>query len=366
MKRLLLLLVSVFLLFSCSTTIEVPYMQPSIIDMGGYRNLAVASVVPYRGYVAPTYVVGADIQVAGFHIFSGYTASTADNIASYATDELVSTLSSTEFFNILPPEITDGIIERGRFGGDISKDFKSMGYDAVLIPRITGMSVSETLYSKPYEDWWVDEDGNRHSRIEFNYYYKQVASIDYTITLIDTESGRIIGQRTFSDTETREDVLDRRWSHLNDVSYLFRRMISSFDYSIIRLLVPTVHVSSVSLMKNKPEDENADKAYDAAKDGNLDLAREVFLEEWQNAKHLPSGYNAALLIAATGDYDDAISLLGEVTSVYSDEKSRNLYRDLLSIRSRNEQAMGQVSGESSIHQTSSSSGNDIYALVMGI
>ena len=83
-------------------------------------------------------------------------------------------------------------------------------------------------------------------------------------------------------------------------------MISSFDYSIIRLLCADSACIQCSLMKNKPEDENADKAYDAAKDGNLDLAREVFLEEWQNAKHLPSGYNAALL-AATGDYDDAIS-----------------------------------------------------------
>ncbi len=368
MRRFLpvLLLLFLCLFFSCSTTIGVSYLQPAAIDMGGYRNLAIASVIPYHGYVAPRYVVGADIHVAGFHVYSGYSEPVSRSIASYATDELVSTLASTRFFNILSPDVTDRVLDRGRFGEDISATFKSMGYDAVLIPRITGMSVSESVYSKPYEEWWVDSDGERHRRIEFNYYYNQIASIDYTLTIIDTETGHIVGQRTYSDTETREGTLDRRWSHLEDVSYLFRRMIRSFNSPIIRLLVPTEREYSVSLMKNKPENGNVERAYDAAKDGFLAEAEAIFEAEWNESHHLPSGYNAALLLAASGDYDAAIDLLGDITTLYSNEDARLLYRDLMAIRTSNEQAIGQVTGESSVQQSGLENNNGVYAMVMGL
>ena len=369
MRKLLIIVAAItfMALVSCSTTITVPYMQPSIIDMGGHRNLAVASVIPYKGYSAPSrYVIGADIHTMGFHVYSGYTVSTADSVADYASRTLYSELSATGFFNLLPPESTDMVLERGRFGADISREFRRLGYDAVLIPRITGMSVNETIYSEPYEDWWVDSEGEKHCRIEFNYYYKQIASIDYTLTVIDTETGSILGQRTYSDTAKREDVLDRSWVRLDDVSYLFRRMINSFSDDILRLLVPTEREYNVSLMSNKPKNESAEAAYEAASDGNLLLSQSIFLSEWEGSHHLPSGYNAALIMAASGDYDGAIDLLSDIMAVSGNADVRTLYRDLVSIRSRNEQAMGQVTGESSVHSSGAVDGNGIYALVMGI
>lgn len=367
MKRIFLVAAFVLLLFaSCSTTITVPYLQPSIIDMGAHRNLAVASVVPYKGYAAPSrFVIGADVHAAGLTIYSGYSSSTSGSVAAYATDQLYSILSSSGFFNILQPDRTDMIIERGKYGYDISSEFRRLGYDAVLIPRITGMSVNETIYSKPYEEWWFDEDGDRHSYIEYNYYYKQIASIDYSLTIIDTESGNIIGQRMYSDTKSREGILDRSWSRLDDVSYLFRSMIRSFNADIIHLLVPTTREYSVSLMSNKPENKEADSAYEAAKNGDYATAERIFISEWKDNKHLPSGYNAALLMASRGNYDGAIDLLTEVTSAYYNADARSLYRDLLSIRSRNEQAMGQVEGTSSVSSHMDARGNGIYALVMG-
>ena len=366
MRKLLFLFISLILVISsCSTSIAVPYMQPSAIDMGGYRNLALASVVPYKGYSAPSVVVGTDIRAAGLRVLSGYTNSTAISTASYATDRLYSTLSSSGFFNILPPDSTDAVITAGYLGGDISESFRKLGYDAVLIPRITGMSVNESVYSVPHDEWWEDRDGDRHHRVEFEYYYRQIVSLDYSITVIDTESGRIVAQRTFSDTDKREDILDRRWMRLEDPSYLFRRIIRSFSDDIENLLVPSYQEYSVSLMSNKPKLEEAESAYDAAKDGNLELAGNLFLSIWEKSNHLPSGYNAALLAAASGDYTKAIDILSSVMEKYNDSDVRSLYRNLLTIRTRNEQAMGQITGESSALELGAPNGNAIYSLVMG-
>ena len=367
MRKLSFLLFSlVLLLFSCTTNMVIPYMQPAAVDMGGYKHLAVASVVPYNGLIAPSgYIAGADVHVAGLHIYSGYRASTSESIAAHATDELYSVLSDSGFFTLLSPERTDSIIKHGFLGSDISGEFRSLGYDAVLIPRISSMSVSETIYSVPDYDWWVDSEGVRHRIVEFDYYFRQIASIDYSITIIDTETGGIISQRTFSDTAKREDILDRRWSRLEDPSYLFRRMIRSFNDEIESLLVPTYNEYDVSLMPNKPKNESVESAYKAAGDGRILEARNAFLDAWESSQHLPSGYNAALLMAATGDFDAALSLLEEVNAAYSSDEARRLYRDLQTVKARNEEALAQISGESSASHVAYDDGNSVYDAVLG-
>ncbi len=365
-KAVLVILSAVLILAGCSTTISVPYLQPSVIDMGGYRNLAVASAVPYSGYVPSSrWVRGIDFRAARYHVYGGFTSSTAASVAAYATDELMDTLSSSGFFNILPPSQTDAILESGSYGMDISEEFRRRGYDAVMIPRITGMTVDEFLYSVPHEVWWRDSDGRKHRRIEYDYYYEQSAHIEYTITVIDTETGRVAARRTFADSDKREDIFNPGWIRLSDTGYLFRRMLRSFNAGILHQFVPIARTYDVSLMKNKPEDKKAEAAYDMAKDGDYEGAEALFLSRWQENSHLPSGYNAALLMAASGSFDDAIALLGEVMDKYSSSDVRMLYRDLQTVRSRNEEAIDQVTGASSASALPADNGNAVYAAAMG-
>ena len=367
MRKVLLIIAVVILAVSCQTTISVPYMRPAAVDMGSYRNLAVASVIPYRPFqTPPMWVASADSHSFGFHIRPGYTASTAANVASYATGELYSSLSSTGFFNLLPPSVTDSVLDLGRYGADISREFRARGYDAVLIPRITSMTVNESIYSVPDYELWTDADGYEHRKVVFDYYYKQVAAIEYTLTVIDTHTGSIIARRAFSDTEEREGSLDQAWSRLDDISYLYRRMIRSFTSEIIRYFVPTHAVYDVTLMDNKPENSHAEEGYERAENGDIIGSRDIFISVWEESPHLPSGYNAALLYAASGDFDSALDLLDSVMARYSNKDVRSLYRDLQTIRSRNTQAMSQVNGTGTFVYPESSDSNSIYGFVMGL
>ena len=103
MRRIIFLCILILLLFvSCSTMVSIPYIEPSVIDMGGYRNLAVASAVPYHGIIPYTsWVPWRDTFSPRFRIRSGFSPSIAASVAEYATTELYSTLSESGFFNLL-------------------------------------------------------------------------------------------------------------------------------------------------------------------------------------------------------------------------------------------------------------------------
>ncbi len=341
-RRLAVLLVAILMLLaSCATEIAVRYMQPSEINMGAYRNLALASVVPYKGFVSSSgWIRTIDIGSAGIRIRPSYSYDITNSIAAYATDRLYSALSSSGYYNILPPSSTDQII---RSSWDESREFRDLGYDAVMIPRIDAMNVDEQVYSVSRTA--TEYDAYTHSYYTYyyyDYYVKQVATITYTISVIDTNTEKIIASRTFQDSRTNTEMIDPDFPRFDKAELLFQRMIRSFDSGIIRLFVPTVRNYNVALMDNKPEIKELKDAYDAAKDGNTEAALSAFIAEWNRSHHVPSGFNAAVLTAALGDIDGAIEIAEEVAGYSSESRVGSLLSDLRRVRKSNEEAEKQL------------------------
>ena len=151
-KYLIVIIVLSFLLTACSTSVRVGYNRPSEIDMGRYRNIAVASTVPFRGFQSPGFYVRSvdDVAASHTHVRSSYDRSLADEVASYATGSLLRSLSSTGFFSITPPEKADRMISKNRLGYSIQDDVEYYNIDAFVIPRIVSMDVNEYLSSERY------------------------------------------------------------------------------------------------------------------------------------------------------------------------------------------------------------------------
>ena len=61
-------------------------------------------------------------------------------------------------------------------------------------------------------------------------------------------------------------------------------------------------------------------------------------------KHVPSGYNAAVIIACNGDIDGALYLLDEVRSMVNNSEVNKLYVNLLNLKKKNEAVAEQYSG----------------------
>ena len=93
-------------------------------------------------------------------------------------------------------------------------------------------------------------------------------------------------------------------------------------------------------------------------------ALSIFLSQWEESGHVPSGYNAAVLTAAEGRFDDAIDLLSSVMEADESGDARELYRAMMAVRASDEQAEMQISGESSAAADAASDGNAVYDIVM--
>ena len=154
MKNKLLLIASLLLivLTGCTTVIDIPYMKSSNIDMSHYKNIAIASTVPYKGVYMDSspYMRAYDFDSRSYPVYSSYSRNLPDNIASYTTDAVVSALSKNGYFSIMSPSDTDAMIMLSRVGINSSEKFRERGIDAIIIPSVDDLKVDE--YSRVYID----------------------------------------------------------------------------------------------------------------------------------------------------------------------------------------------------------------------
>lgn len=370
MKKLILpLLVFLLLLCSCASTVDVEYLSPSEIDMGHHRNIAIASTVPFAGFGSPSYYIRVTDDMSyrnHAYITSSYNSKLASYVASYATDKLIETLSSSGYFNITPPALTDKILDMSYIGYSSIDEFRKRGIDAVIIPKIVSMSFDEYVYSEPHlvTDYnQKDENGQYVKYTDYEYYLNQKAYLTYSYTIVDVASGTVLTSKSFSDSRETDSSIDD-FFFAPDAKTYFRDMINKKQYSILKQLVPVKRSETIELMSNNPKIKSLEEAYKAADRGFTKQARDAFYAEYSRSGHLPSGYNAALLSAGMGDIDAAITLLEELSRKYQSSDVVIALKGLQLIREQDEKARAQISGTSANPVTYSA--NDIFDVLRGV
>ena len=349
MKKLILflLLIAMIVLTSCQTSVGISYMVPSEIDMGTHRNIALASTVPYDAFPRPSrYIRTIDsLSRHGYaNILTSYDRSLRDDVAAYATKRIYSTLTDSGYFSVLPPSVTDKILDAGSVGLSSKKALKERGIDAVIIPRIENMSIDEYIYSRTTVETRENSKGEEYRVDVTRFYYDADYYLTLSYTIVDVDSERIIAKRKFVvDDSDNFRITDHNFLVVYPERF-FSRMIDSLMGRITRQLVPLRTSVDITLMDNKPKSEAAEEAYKAVKDDNLLYARDIFLRNYDSTRHVPSGYNASLLTAAVGDVDGAIEL---ASRVYNDSGNSDVYAllsRLNAIKKSNEESIRQLEG----------------------
>ncbi|MHC1693539.1 MAG: hypothetical protein AB9828_11005 [Sphaerochaetaceae bacterium] len=317
----------------CSTAVSVRHLVPAEVNMSEYRALAVASVEPYSfGFFdRPDSVIDDHSGSSGYRVLSGFGVFTEDQIAQYATKRLTTTLKDTDYFSILPPIQTDRILRNKNFGISSAEEFRRNGIEALFSSRITHMDIDEYIYANESKEW-VSKDpvtGLPVTPYEITvkkYYIKQKVALVFVYEITDVDTGRTILSKNFSVQDDRLTQLkyESTTTYISapPIEPLLERMFDSFQSEIANQLAPRWERSSIYLMSNKPESVNAKLAWDEAKRGNLAVARDVFLSEWERNQHIPSGYNAAVVIESLGDLESAMDLMKQV---YQASGSSNVY-----------------------------------------
>lgn len=346
MKKPILILLSaaVLLLSACSTAVTISYLSPAEIDMSSYRNIAVASTVPYNGIITiPTYMRSLTHVPMNYLRSSSLNLNLPYEVAHIADNQLMGTLTSSGYFNVTPPAITDSMINSSYYGSDVAALLADRNIDAVIIPKITGMSYDEYVSAEEHEVYIRDNRGVLIDvTYEYDFYVNQRATITYQYTIIDARTLQVIAVKNFSDQRSEYTYVTPYGFIPSNATTFFESMLKGFQSRILSQLVPQRKSASVELMENKPKVESLESAYKLAEEGRVADALQAFLSEYRSSGHLPAGYNAAVMLSAQGEIDEAIALLTELQRQYSDRKISGLLSDLSLIKANNEAAQAQL------------------------
>lgn len=350
---IILLALSIFLIASCSTSLGIQYQQPSNINMSNYRNVAVASASKYSGVQRLPMFLRFDITDPTIQLYTIFSTFDYDNVNDRAAREVSNMVSKvftqSSYYSVMPSSKTDAYLDLYKIGKDPSAMLREDGVDAVIIPKIT------RFYNDEYVDaqYSTDSNGNKVAK----YYIHRSIDIAISITVLDTATDRIVASKEYSAYEYDVEVFDPKFPYLFSVSQsdIVSLAISDMISSIVADFVPTSKTAYIDFMSNKPKNESAKPAYKAAEDGDFNYALNLFMNIWNTERHIPSGYNAAVIIACNGDIDRALALLNEIRSVSSDRDVNKLYAKLLDLKSRNEAAAEQFATKTDTVSSSTSS-----------
>ncbi|MBI9095049.1 MAG: hypothetical protein JEY71_09225 [Sphaerochaeta sp.] len=383
-KRALLGILGIFAMLvctSCATSIKVRHLIPSEVNVSNHRNIAIASTEMYvfpRGGILPPWIKGS--SDTSFTLSSGFDSDVNAKIAEASTIYLSDALVNTDYFTILPPETTDAYLTLGKGGGAGAYSMLiEQGVQALLKSSITYMGCEEQVIGRDIKEW-VTENPNpdpldtpaqaaakviSYEKVTGrSFYLEQKATLTFTYTLIDLKANRILATDSFTSQKTKETCLgktifgtgetsrdtdERCYSSGFSPSFfpLFDGMIREIPSQVAKQLAPSWDEYRVSLMSNKPKADVA-YAYKLAEQGNLRESYEVFFQAWEQSAHLPSGYNAALLLEGFGQYSEALALMNQVYNSTGNSKSHDQLIRLKEVASQQDEAMKQIDGTTGI------------------
>lgn len=419
-KGIIFLLMLFLLTVSCASapTIEFTVLEPSEIDMSSYKNVAVVSTTPYRGwYASQGYVPFRNYRTHryttynfGWHLnpYISYNVPLPTELANYSNSILVSALYNTNYFtNIVSGNTADRIYASVGVPG-VSREtiLRYNKVDAFITSEISDMYSIEYIDVKPvyryiyypatdysyqtrtykYDDYdgfendyyttvssydYDDDDlfffddyddeyysvssskkstsskssvQYRRRRVidHFDYTLYQTVRIALTYNVVDAHTGYTIATRTVKDEYTKSTIITPYTRYSPSFSPYYKRLLDKMNESVLRSLAPHKVYKSESLMENDPELSSVNYAYDLVENGNLRLAQSEFLSAWDAYKHIPSGYNAAIIYFAEGDYERSIDLLQSVYNLSKNMEVANKLTEVESYKRQSERAQRQM------------------------
>ncbi len=330
-------------LASCQTSLSIPYTQPSNVDMSRYRNVAVSSASRYDGYQSlPSYIRYDDSFFSPVIVFNNYpTSYSYDSVNSATAGELTrivnKVFSSSSYYSTLSSDRTDSYTSLYRIGKDPSAMLRSDGVDALIVPKITGLRSDEYIH--------VDTEKNSKGEEVLIYTLYRTVDVSFSITVLDTATNRIVAMRDYRTSRSTHETFDPhffRFTSILSQQDLVRSALSATVSDITADFIPTRRYADVTLKDNNPKNKSVEDAYKAASDGNFSYALTLFRQAYENEGHVPSGYNAALILASGGDIDGALKILSEIRESGRDDKEVDrFYSRLVTIKAKNEEAAKQ-------------------------
>jgi hypothetical protein len=333
---------------SCATTVTVSYMKPAKFNLSEYKNLAVATTEIGNAPVFGNTRIYINYDNYNNSIITGYNRLVPSDIADYYTSEIYSDLSNSGLFKLIPPSQTDQYIRNLKYGITDSSKLYDMGADAIFTSDIEYLDYEEYPI---YGDFIMVKNpdyiigGTEAQYIQSNerkvtIYQEAQMRISYSI--IDLQTGYVLASNSYTDTVKNRVNYDYYYITTLTSEWMFKDIADDFILRTKDDLIPHTVYSSIELMDNKPKNNLADSAMNMVNNNQLVAAQSLFEQAWDETNHLPSGYNAALLLEAMGQRTNAIYLMKEVYNLTGSSDAIEAYSRMKSFDTSSSAAKEQI------------------------
>ena len=349
-----LLVIAVSLaLASCSSPIVVrtKTLTPSDIDMGSMRNVAIASTDAYSGGLQ-----NSSIRFTGsgdYFSMSPYSYGSTIHVdlSKHFNAKFIDDIQSTGYFTkvIVPPD-SDMLAKPGAgesLGLTRAELAKKNKIDAIISTNVSNMTVDEYVETIPVYKYESKKDKNGKTKTEkklvrYDYSLHQSAYLEVELKVTDPITNKVIASKKASDKYSTSKYVSYGVGRSDSLESKFEEMLDNISIKLANMMIPHYTYRDVEVMDNKPKLDSVGVAYDYVKNGGYVQALEVFKAGWEYNKHVPSGYNAALLLHALGRIDEAVELAESVSRETGAPEILPLLGNLKAMQSLEKKALTQL------------------------
>ena len=298
------------MLVSCVTSIPVNVERPAELDLGGAETI---SVVPFKfPEVKP--VTSGSIKIGSVTISLGNATKAneikqteEEKVAAYLTRELNSKLVISDCYELIDSAIVESAIN---LGTEIPADI-----------YITGI-VEEIEEKISYEDKEYEEEGE----IYYETKYKKTVNVSITYQVVNAKDNSIVSYKTvpFSKISNEADYK----KDLPSAYSLLETELADLVEQIYKAIHPYTELKYLQLKSDKSKNPDFKTAETLAKNGMVKEAQDKFLNIYNETQNYEAAYNAAILMQAAGDLDNAYNFMKEISTLTGDKQSINALRDI--------------------------------------
>lgn len=338
-KTVLFFLLLLLFLSGCATYIYVKVLKPAEVNMSGARKIAVfTTTFPKGAYTRKEDILRDSI----LQIKKGSSERLSDmyELAEFATDNLVSNLSSADYFEIISPTDVERALEYYEAETiDPIMLGSLLGAEAIILSEMTDLRKDKSKYI--VEEVRVDEKTEEEYIVEIPW-IRVTASIRFTYWVISTSTDKLIAAKTFEKSNSHS-VKAENSSSIKSFKQLFREILQANLGYVARQLAPYEVMERRVMMKDKTDDPRMEQADNYVTGNIYDNALDIFLEVWYDNQNPAAGVNGAIMHEVLGDIDSALKLIEEVIDVNAESKVMDEYNRLKRVKEdllRLEEQMG--------------------------
>lgn len=317
---------SLFFITSCATTIRTNVTRPAKLDLNGAETISVLPFASSGFNSTGLGYGGASIVIGDFFDSFINTSAIERQVLNYLQANIENGLVKSPYIEVINSAVVNNALKLG----------KRPPVDVYL----TGEMITFNVYDKekvqkrvlPQEN---DDDDKKNQKpiIVYDKSYSRDVLLVFNYQIVDSFSNKVISFDTIKIEESSGFYDDK--DSLPEVMSMIQYDLDGNIDKLLKDLQPYTISKSISLMEDKSKNPQMKLADKLAKDGYFKESYNEFLKVYREHNQLEAGYNAAMILMAMGELNQAENLMAEICEKFNNSKA---YESLYDIRNEIKQS----------------------------